>query len=322
MTHFRTFRNGDPPALAALWNRALPARATARPLSGHEFDTHVVSKPHFDAAGLIVAERDGRIVGFVHAGFGPEQLLGRPHHLDHTLGTIGSLVLEDGAEAGELGRGLVAEAESYLRRHGAKVIYAGGQYPLNPFYWGIYGGSEWAGILTAHQVFLRSVVEAGYEPVSTTVLLEADLSTPEPRDPRSALIRRQARVELIEDALPGNWWEALAIGEFQPTRYRLLSRADDSELAHATTWDMSWYGRDDGRTRIGLIDLEVDPRHRRKGYGRHLIAEILRQARNDMVALVEIQTSATNVPALALYESLQFDPVETAILYRKAGLGG
>ena len=31
MTHFRTFRNGDPPALAALWNRALPARATARP---------------------------------------------------------------------------------------------------------------------------------------------------------------------------------------------------------------------------------------------------------------------------------------------------
>ena len=84
---------------------------------------------------------------------------------------------------------------------------------------------------------------------------------------------------------------------------------------------MSWYGRGDGRTRIGLIDLEVDPRHRRKGYARHLIAEILRQARNDMVALVEIQTSATNVPALALYESLQFDPVETAILYRKGGPG-
>ena len=214
MTQFRTFRNGDPPALAALWNRALPARATARPLSGHEFDTHVVSKVHFDAAGLIVAERAGRIVGFVHAGFGPEQLLGRPHHLDHTLGTIAILVLEDDAEAGELGRNLIAEAESYLRRHGAKVLYAGGQYPLNPFYWGIYGGSEWAGILTAHAIFLRSVVEAGYEPVSTTVLLEADLSSPEPRDPRSALIRRQARLEVTEDALPGNWWEAWPSASF------------------------------------------------------------------------------------------------------------
>ncbi len=322
MTHFRTFRNGDPPALAALWNRALPARATARPLSGHEFDTHVVSKVQFDAAGLIVAERDGLIVGFVHSGFGPDELFGKPHHLDYSLGTIAILVFEDDAESGEIGRGLIAEAENYLRRRGAKVIYAGGQHPLNPFYWGIYGGSELAGILTAHGNFLRSVVEAGYEPVSTTVLLEADLSTPEPRDPRSALIRRQAKLEVTEDALPSNWWEALAIGEFQPTRYRLLSRADDSEIAHATTWDMSWYGRGDGRTRIGLIGLEVDPRHRRKGFGRHLVAEILRQARTDMVALVDIQTSATNVPALALYESLQFDPVETAILYRKAGVGG
>jgi ribosomal protein S18 acetylase RimI-like enzyme len=321
VTHFRTFRNGDPPALAALWNRAVPARATARPLSGHEFDTHVVSKPHFDAAGLIVAERDGQVVGFVHAGFGPEQSLGRPHFLDQSLGTIGILVVEDVAAEGELARSLIAEAEGYLRRRGAMVIYAGGQYPLNPFYWGIYGGSEWGGILTAHATFLRSVVEAGYEPVSTTVLLEVDLSTPEPRDPRSALIRRQARLEVVEDALPSNWWEALAIGEFQPTRYRLLARGDDSELAHATTWDMSWYGRGDGRTRVGLIDLEVDARHRRKGYGRHLVAEVLRQARNDTVALIDVQTSATNVPALALYESLQFDPVETAILYRKSGAG-
>jgi ribosomal protein S18 acetylase RimI-like enzyme len=199
------------------------------------------------------------------------------------------------------------------------VIYAGGQYPLNPFYWGIYGGSEWAGILTAHASFLRYVVEADYEPVSTTVLLEADLSAAEPRDPRLALIRRQARLEVTDDALPVNWWEALAVGEFRPTRYRLLARADDTELAHATTWDMSWFGRGDGRTRLGLIDLEVDPRHRRKGYGRHLVAEILRQARNDMVALVAVQTNAANAPALALYESLQFDPVETAILYRKPG---
>jgi ribosomal protein S18 acetylase RimI-like enzyme len=135
------------------------------------------------------------------------------------------------------------------------------------------------------------------------------------------LIRRQARVEVVEDGLPGNWWDALAIGEYRPTRYRLLSRADETELAHATTWDMTWFGRGDGRVRIGLIDLEVDPRHRRKGYGRHLVAEILRQARTDHVACVAVQTAATNAPALALYESLHFDPVETSILYRKAGAG-
>jgi ribosomal protein S18 acetylase RimI-like enzyme len=322
VTHFRRFRNGDPPALAALWNRAVPARGTARPLGVHEFDAHVLSKPHFDAAGLIVAERQGRIVGFVHAGFGPEQPDAPPHRLGHAMGTIGMLVLDpDGGEAAaeaELGQALIAAAEGYLRGQGVEVFYAGGQYPLNPFYWGIYGGSEWAGILTAHASFLRAVVAAGYLPVSTTVLLEANLSGAEARDPRSALIRRQARVEITEDALPNNWWDALAIGEFRPARFRLISRADESELAHATTWDMTWFGRGDGCTRTGLVDLEVHPQHRRKGYGRHLVAEILRQARTEVVDLVAVQTAATNTPALALYESLRFEPVETSILYRKA----
>jgi ribosomal protein S18 acetylase RimI-like enzyme len=82
---------------------------------------------------------------------------------------------------------------------------------------------------------------------------------------------------------------------------------------------MNWFGRGDGRVRIGLLDVEVDPRHRRKGYGRHLVAEILRQARTDLVSLVAVQTAATNAAALALYESLHFDPVETSILYRKGG---
>ena len=99
--------------------------------------------------------------------------------------------------------------------------------------------------------------------------------------------------------MPANWWEGLAIGEFRPTRYRLLSKVDNSELAHATTWDMAWFGRDDGQNRLGLLDLEVDARHRRKGYGRHLVAEILRQARNDTVTIVAVQTNANNSPALS-----------------------
>jgi hypothetical protein len=41
-----------------------------------------------------------------------------------------------------------------------------------------------------------------------------------------------------------------------------------------------------------------------------------------MVAVAAVQTSATNAPALALYESLHFDPVETAILYRRPAGGG
>jgi ribosomal protein S18 acetylase RimI-like enzyme len=316
VTNFRSFRNGDPPALADLWNRGVPLVGAARPLSGHEFDTHVVSKPNFEASGLIVAERDGRLIGFAHAGFGPADPFGRPLRLDHEIGTIGMLVVEPGAEDPELEHGLILEAERYLRRRGAQVLYAGGQYPLNPFYWGVYGGSEWAGILSAHSYFVRAVVHAGYAPVSRTVLMEADLAACDVRDPRAPLIRRQARMEVTEDAMPGDWWEALAIGNYRPTSFQLVSKTDERELARATTWDMSGFGREDGRMRLGLIGMAIAPDQRRKGFGRHLLGEIFRRARGEMVSAIAIQTRETNAPALALYQSVGFETVETATLYR------
>ena len=57
------------------------------------------------------------------------------------------LVVEPGPDDPALETGLIAEAERLPPPRGATVLYAGGQFPLNPFYWGIYGGSEWAGIL-------------------------------------------------------------------------------------------------------------------------------------------------------------------------------
>ncbi|WP_406696450.1 GNAT family N-acetyltransferase [Singulisphaera sp. Ch08] len=319
MTNFRSFRNGDSPALADLWNRGIPNLGAAGPLSGHEFDSHVVSKLNFDAKGLIVAERDGRILGFAHAGFGPDEPVGPPNRLNFEIGTIAMLVVEPGSEDVELETNLVLAAERYLRGHGAKVIYAGGQFPLNPFYWGIYGGSEYAGILSTHHGFLRAILRAGYEPVSGTVLMEADLHRPEIREPRSPLIRRMARVEVEDDSLPDNWWEAVAIGNYRPTSFQLLAKADDRVLARATTWDMSWFGRRENGLRLGLIAMGVDPEHRRKGYGRHLVAEILRRSRGEMISSVALQTRATNTPALELYQSLGFAPSETSILYRLPG---
>ena len=97
---------------------------------------------------------------------------------------------------------------------------------------------------------------------------------------------------------------------------RLLLKADGTEVAQALAWDMSWFGRRDCRTRIGLVDVYVAQEQRRKGYARFLIGDILRRARENMVSRVAVQTSSTNEPALALYASLGFEQVEQAILYR------
>ena len=318
MTHFRSFRNTDPPALARLWNHAAPKSATARCLRVHEIDSHAWGGVLFDPAGLIVAEREGRIIGFAHAGFGPSLPVTdtRAFEVCQDLGTISMLIVEPGMDDSQVVRGLIEGAESYLRARGAKVIYGGGLFPLNPYYWGIYGGSEGSGVLSGHLTFHRGLVECGFQPTSSTVLLEVDLSVPECRDPRAAFLRRQTRVEFIEDTVPPNWWQGLAVGDFHLSDVRLIERNSEIELARASTWDMQWFDREDGRSRIGLINLEVSPEHRRKGYGRFLVGEILRRARVDLIELVEVQTSAENHPALSLYSSLSFVAIDQATLYR------
>jgi ribosomal protein S18 acetylase RimI-like enzyme len=316
VTRFRPYHNGDPPALVELWNRGLPARGVARPIGPHDFDALVMGKLHFAADGLIVAEREGRVVGFVHAGFGPLNPAGPSQALCRELGTVAMLVVDLSRTDAELECELLEAAERYLRERGATVVYAGGQYPINPFYWGIYGGSEWAGILSSHTAFQRAVMAGGYEPVSATVLLEADLTLPEVRDPMAPVVRRRARIEVSDDVMLERWWDALAIGMFRPMAFRLVGRADDRILARALTWDMASAGYGDGRGWTGLVQLEVDPTCRRQGFGRHLVAEILRHGRDQFTSLVSVQTAATNLPAIALYESLGFARVETATLYR------
>ena len=319
MTRFRPFRNSDPPALARLWNLAVPRTATAHPLRVHELDAHAWGTAIFEAAGLIVAEREGRIVGFVHAGFGPDVPVSsdRPLRLSHEVGTVAMLIVEPGPDDHEIALGLLAAAEDYLRARGAKVLYAGGLFPLNPFYWGVYGGSEGTGILSEHQAFHRAALARGYVPASTTVLLEADLGQPEPRNPRTPLIRRQTQLEFFEDALPSHWWQNLALGDFPLTQAQLLMKSDGSVLARASTWEMRWFDREESRVRAGLLDVEVAAEHRRKGFARFLVGEIIRRARSNLIDRIEVQTAAENQPALGLYTSLGFVPIDQSTLYRK-----
>jgi len=323
VTRLRSFRNFDPPALAKLWNQAVPESGAVRPLRVHELDAHVLGTVNFEATGLIVAEKDGRIVGFVHAGFGPDLPIEstRPFQLSHALGTVAMLIVEPGLNDPELVSGLIAAAERYLQGRGAKVIYAGGLFPLNPFYWGLYGGSEGSGVLSGHHLFHRTLIERGYEPAGTTVLLEADLTVPEPRDPRAVLIRRQTQLDYVDDAVPPHWWQNLALGDFQIMKVRLLSRVDGAPIAQAEAWDMGWFGRGAGRPQIGLINVEVMAQHRRKGFGRFLVTEVFRRARENMVASVAVQTSAVNQAALSLYASLGFQPVDESTLYRLPNSG-
>ena len=290
-----------------------------RPLGAHEFDSVVASRVDFDPQGLVIAERDGQIVGFAHAGFGPAEPHGPTHRLDRMLGTVAMLVVDPAVEAADVPAQLLRSAEGYLAERGARVIYAGGRFPLDPFYRAIYGGSEWSGILDGHPGFCRAVEAAGYDVAARAIALELDLASPEVRDPKAAIHRRQVRVDRVEDADVTGWWNLLGLGMATTDRFRLIGKRDEAEIARATLWDMAPFGRSDGRARVGLCGVEVAPVHRRQGYGRHLITEILRQVRGQWGEVVQVACDETNIPALALYAAVGFEPVGLATLYRKPG---
>ena len=300
-----------------LWNRSVPEISCARPLLVHELDDHAFGSVYFDRDGLIIAERDGRPVGFVHAGFGADEpTTERPFAAAFGMGVVAVLAVEPGPDAAAVAESLIIEAERYLRSRGAKVLYGGGQFPLNPYYWGLYGGAEASGVPSSHVLFSTALCALGYEPVSTTVHLHYDLGREEPRDPR----RRPAPPPGGRRFQRRPGADGL-VGEHRPQRLSFDPRSARFACRRR---------RDRPRPHLGHVLVRPGrrpfpdrrlrrrggPLQRGQGYGRFLVAEILRRAREYDYDSAEVQTLADNEPALALYQSFGFQPVEQSTVFR------
>jgi ribosomal protein S18 acetylase RimI-like enzyme len=321
VVQIRSFRNDDVPALADLWNRGMPVEGAAVPLGSHDFDAAIVSRLFFEADNLLVAlGADHRPAGFCHVAVGPTSPIGHDHSLDASMGTVAMLVVDPALPENDAADLLMQGGVARLRCNGAQVIYAGGQAPLNPFYWGLYGGSEYSGILDTHSSFQTAARRAGFEPVSVTRRFEIDLSSLDhpPRDPRLLILRRQAELQTDEDCHLESWWEALAIGSARPIRFRLVDRKGQ-ELARATSWDMAGFERRDGRLRCGIFDVQVPVNQRGRGHAKFLILEAMKYLRQQAIQVVEVQTADTNLAATALYTNFGFKPITSATLYRLPG---
>jgi ribosomal-protein-alanine N-acetyltransferase len=65
---------------------------------------------------------------------------------------------------------------------------------------------------------------------------------------------------------------------------------------------LTWHAADE----VHVLDLAVEPEFRRAGIARRLMLTVLEEARARAAAVVLLEVRASNLPAVALYQSLGF----------------
>jgi hypothetical protein len=173
LIHFRPFLNHDPPAIAEIWRSQPPQRGLVQPMSPQLFEHKVLSKSYFDRFGLILAVDGDHPIGFVHSGLGPRDdlaTLGSEH------GVTCLLLVSPRPDRLQVAAELLAHSEDYLRRHGVRELFGGEIHPVDPFYLGLYGGSEMPGVLASDTATVEMYRSAGYQEEHRCLILQRNLA--------------------------------------------------------------------------------------------------------------------------------------------------
>jgi ribosomal protein S18 acetylase RimI-like enzyme len=312
---YRTFRNTDPPALANLWNEALPGRGAVKLSTSSPLEHLVFSKPYFDPAGLILAVEGDRLVGFAHAGFSPNETEGS---LVTRAGVLSLIAVRPSHRRQGIGTGLLLRCEAYLRSAGATTLMAGRMFPHNPFYFGLYGGSESSGALESDKAAGPFLARRGYQVEQTYRVLQRGLrGSLNVVDTRFAGLRR--RFEFLAQPRKGTstWWRECVLGLIELHDFCLEEKTTGEPVARASVWEMEGYSRSWNESALGLVELGVRPDLRRQGLARFLLTQMFRYLQDQYFSLVEVQVPENQEAVLSLYRALNFQQVDTGHVYRR-----
>ena len=279
------------------------------------FERQVLSKPYFEREGLIVAVDQRRLVGFVHAGFGPnDDLTG----LAYDKGLTSMVMVMPDVDGSHLSRELLSRSEQYLHDRGATAFYGGCVPPHSPFYLGLYGGSQPRGVLGSDHNLADLFARNGYADVDRCLVLQKNLVGFRPQVNRDQMrIRRSYLVDAMFDLPATSWWEACTRGDTQRACFFLSRKGDVPSCGTAVFWDLDLLVGSWGIHAVGLLHMEVDPAMRHQGLATHLLGEALRQLQSQGVKLVEAQIEKDNLAARGLFNKLGFEEIDQSIVYRK-----
>ncbi len=317
MVAYRQFRNSDPPHVVRLWNESGLGRGAAQGVSCDVFDGLVIAQTYFDPAGMILATSDDkRVIGFVHAGFTADET---KHQLSKKTGIICAVIVDPQYRRQGIGRELIRRAEEYLRNAGADTIFAGCVAPRDPFYFGLYGGSEPAGFLESDAAAAPFLTALGYAPVERYLVFHRTLGPggPEVMCVRLLNAKRQSKLAAATAYEPKDWWWSTRQGRLDSMQLGLVPKAGGNLIARVCVVGLDVYATGWKLRAIGITGLQVVEQQRRKGYGQLLLDEVCRRVRDQMIQLAEAHALETDVAGIAVLKSAGFHQVDAGVVYRK-----
>ncbi|QDT95308.1 GNAT family N-acetyltransferase [Gimesia aquarii] len=314
MTEFRAFHNADPPQLLRLWHSAGLGRGAAECLNNDAFEVLIFSQPYFDPNGLIVAEDNGEIVGFVLAGFGTNA---ESSALDYSKGVICAVIVHPNDRRKGIGRELVRRAEEYLRSKGATEITAGASGLLSPFLVGLYGGTRPSGFLLSDPIAGPFFEAIGYEAKGSIRIYQRDLLGQKPKIKFHLVnIRRKMQLMISDDYQAPNWWWLTRMGRLETLHFELVPKSGDAAVASATVVGLDLYIPKWEERVIGLTDVFVKEEIRSQGYGQSLLLEIARRLQDELITKLEWHVEESNIVARHVAEAVGYHQIDTGIVYQ------
>jgi ribosomal protein S18 acetylase RimI-like enzyme len=311
---YRTFRNTDPPALVDLWNDCFTGRGAAYLRGTILLEYFAFAKPYFDPNGLILAEAGNQVVGFVLAGFGPTA---DGAALDRHAGVVCLLGVAPAFRRQGIGSELLRRGEEYLRQQGAAELHAGPTGALNPYTFGIYGGSESSGFLESEPLARPFLERRGYRVHDTALVLQRSLETPlNVSDVR--FVNHRSRYDIYAGPLKTkSWWRECVLGPVELHEYRLQDKNTSATVARLTLWEMETFGPRWNEHAIGMSDFEVVPELRRQGMGKFFLLQVLRHLHEQFFTLLEIHVRESDEAGLNLLRLFGFRQVDRGLAYRR-----